>query len=51
MCQLSASEETSCFTSIAVVYRVLGEALLKGFREMEITGPQAGSLVCNLIMP
>jgi hypothetical protein len=51
VCQLSASEEKSCFTSTAVVYRVLGEALLKRFREMEITGALASSLVCNLLLP
>jgi len=47
MCQLSAPEETSCFTSTAVVYRVRGEVLLKRFEEMGTTGSYSGSLACT----
>ena len=46
---MSASEETSCFTSAAVVYRLRGEALFMRFKEMEIAGPDAGSLACDLL--
>jgi hypothetical protein len=50
VCQLSVSkEETSCFTSAAVVYLLWGEVLFKRSKEMEITGPSAGSLACDLL--
>jgi hypothetical protein len=47
MCQMSASEETSCFTSAAVVYRLRGESLFKRFKEMETIGPHADSLASD----
>jgi len=49
MCQFSASEGTPYFTSAAVVYRVRGKDLFKGFKEMEITGSKSGSLAFDLL--
>ena len=49
MFQVSASKETSCFTSAAVVYRLRGDALFKRFKDIEITGPHAGRLACYLL--
>jgi len=46
---MSASNETSCFTSEAVVYRLRGDKLFKMIKEVEITGPHVGSLACDLL--
>ena len=48
LCQVSASEDTFCFTSVAVVYRLRGEVLFRRFREMETTVPRACSLACDM---
>jgi len=49
MFQVSASQETYCFASAAVVCRLRVEKLFKRFKEIEITGTQAGSLVFDLL--